>query len=348
MERTEEQNAFDLLRYAAALSVMYLHLTGYTRDVILTHASAIRALRAVVDFFPATVILFSVSGFLAAASLERTGGDVRLFLKKRFFRIYPDLWLSMAVYLVVLALFERSRFDRSILPWILLQGAGFAHTPRCFREFATGSINGPLWYLTVLIQLYILLALVFKRLRAWSKTGQLCLFLVCVLLNPAVQWLTGDGTGIAAKLAERSVFPYAAWFLTGVFFRLWKGYRAGWFRGVFAALLVIYAVLRATGVPDYGYYTGLWTGLCTALLAVMAAYVLPPVRIRPDLTYGMYLYHWLFLNLMIRYGFRGRYHWVTELLGFTLLSVAAAFVFRVGLWKRVGVTGRGSRKPPQY
>ena len=43
-------------------------------------------------FFPGVVILFSMSGFLVSASIERSKNK-KEFFAKRVLRMYPELWV---------------------------------------------------------------------------------------------------------------------------------------------------------------------------------------------------------------------------------------------------------------
>ena len=65
-----KNNAFDLIRYWAAITVMLGHFvwkaTPYVQDDMV-----LRGIGKMSTFFPGVVILFSMSGFLIAASFER-------------------------------------------------------------------------------------------------------------------------------------------------------------------------------------------------------------------------------------------------------------------------------------
>ncbi|WP_026657588.1 acyltransferase family protein [Butyrivibrio sp. AC2005] len=337
----KEKNAFGILRYWAAFCVMCLHFTGYMRIYVPDHAVSIGILRSAIDFYQPTVILFAISGFLISASLERSGLDVKLFMKKRFFRLYPELWLSMAVYLASLFLIIPDKFDISILRWIVTQGIGFAATPSCMQKFATGSINGPLWYITVLLQLYILLFL-FKLVTKNSKSPVLY-GITCFVLslgNIAAFILRDMLSSTGQKLLERCFIPYAVFFFIGAFCQTCSLYNQKYTNLVLAVLLMLHSLIRITRVYDYGYYTGLITGMATAAIAVLAAHVImkeKSVRLletleqkarKTDITYGMYLYHWLFLNLLIHFKLYEKYHWSVCLLGFTAATLLFAYASR--------------------
>ncbi|SEP95240.1 hypothetical protein SAMN02910382_01524 [Butyrivibrio sp. TB] len=126
-----KNNAFGLLRYYAAFCVMYLHFTGYMRTLIPNEFVKITAFRSIVDFYQPTIILFSISGFLISASLERSGLDIKSFVTKRVLRIFPDLWISCLILYTVMTLIFAYVFRLEILSrffvFIMKKGIVFLH-----------------------------------------------------------------------------------------------------------------------------------------------------------------------------------------------------------------------------
>ncbi len=322
-------NSFGLLRYYAVICVMYLHFTGYMRIYVPDKFADISILRSVVDFYQPTVIMFAISGFLISASLERSCQDVKLFLTKRFLRIYPDLWISMIVYMVVLSMIIPEMIDGSVIPWSFVQGIGFACTPPCLKDFSTGSINGSLWFITVLIQLYMMI-LLFKRVTKYSSSVYLhtivCAFLIVV--NYLSLLVSRSAGVINAKIIERCFGPYAIWFFVGVFFQACNLYDNRKIRSCIPLLIVIHAFIRISGLGDVGYYTGIITGIITSILTIMIACSITKFKVKMDVSYGIYLYHWLFLNLMIYYKIYEKIDWLLCLLIYTVSTLLFAYVFR--------------------
>ena len=147
-----QDNAFDLIRYWAAICVMFLHYTGYALHLSAENSSFLHILRWVVSFFPGVVVLFSMSGFLIAASYERSKNRKDFFVK-RILRMYPELWVCTIVNLIVVCIFAYKLLDKSIIIWLVTQIFGIANTPSCLNNFATGSINGALWTIFTEMQL---------------------------------------------------------------------------------------------------------------------------------------------------------------------------------------------------
>lgn len=330
------KNAFGPIRYYAAFCVMYLHFTGYMRTLVPYEFGNITILRSIVDFYQPTIIMFAISGFLISASIERSGLDAKSFIYKRILKIYPDLWISMIVYLIVLIVIISSYFDMSVVKWVLVQGIGFAYTPSCLKSFATGSINGPLWFVTVLLQLYV--AIFLFKLVTKNSTSLILHTVVCGLLmvcNYVSLILCKTMGETASKLLERCFLPYAIWFFVGVFFQTCGLYKKNSVKKIAFILVPLHAFIRISGWGDVGYYTGIITGIITAILTIIIAFSLPKVDCKVDLTYGMYLYHWLFLNIIIHYKIYENLSWISCLLIFTGMTLVFAYVFRWGMLKRL-------------
>ena len=216
-ETAYEKNGFDLLRYAAAFSVMMLHYSSFSMilsDNMPEKAAAFMGwVRRITLLFPGVVILFAMSGFLVSASFERVKTRKEFFLK-RARRIYPELWTCTAVNLVVVCMLVPELLDSGIIFWLVTQFFGIANTPACLKTLPTGSINGALWTVFTEVQLYIVLGLVYPFLQKMKNRYWLAFLSVLAVLNLVCVAAARDIGGIAAKLIERLFVPYASCFLS--------------------------------------------------------------------------------------------------------------------------------------
>ena len=335
MVRKESENFFDYIRYYAAICVMFLHFTGFVGYHMQQYAPVIKILRGISTCFQPTVILLTMSGFLASSSFERGGEVVIPFLKKRIKRIYVDMWLSMAVYVAVLHYVVGDLFDTSMFKWLLIQGVGFANTPDCLKGFATGSLNGTMWFFTVIIQLYVVIAVV-KKLAKGNRSLALwgTLTGIFAVLNLATGFIVPQLSETMQKLVERTFIPYAFWFFVGVLFQTCRLYEKEKLGTAFYVLLAAQVVLHVLPESGLGYYNDFFRGSVTSVLTIVAAYCLPAKRVKLDITYGLYLYHWLFLNLIIYYEIYNKYNLVMNILIFVLGTFICAYVFRIHGRKR--------------
>lgn len=247
------ENGFDLIRYWAAFSVMFLHYTGYALELSSSGRGFLYILRKIVSFFPGVVVLFSLSGFLIAASYERSKFK-RDFFEKRVLRMYPELWVCTIVNLIVVCVLVFNLLDKSIIIWMLTQIFGIANTPSCLDSFATGSINGSLWTIFTEVQLYIVLGFLYnsiKKLTAKKWIGMLIGLAVCNVIFDVIDDSMG---GTVAKIIERFCLTYAVWFFIGVFCYVKREKLIQKLKIAVPYLLFAYIILYFIPVDFPGYY----------------------------------------------------------------------------------------------
>ena len=99
--------------------------------------------------------------------------------------MYPALWVNIVLTMGMLSLLPGvvSGHGKDLLTWAVVQGVGLAYTPSFLQAFAIESINGTLWALMVEIQLYVLVAVVWKRCLAWKDRTWHVLLVLTALLN---------------------------------------------------------------------------------------------------------------------------------------------------------------------
>lgn len=343
MDRNEEyrENGFDLLRYAATLSVMMLHYSSFSMilsdNLPVVGAAFMDKTRHVTQLFPGVVILFVMSGFLVSASFERAKSRKEFFLK-RVLRIYPELWLCTIVNLAVISVLVPELLDRSIIPWLVTQIFGIANTPACLQSLPTGSVNGALWTVFTEVQLYLVLGLLYpflkkRRIRHWAA-----ILFVLAALNLVCGVVAQSAGGVSAKLIERLFIPYALWFFIGVFCFQKRQALLPVLKKVFLPLLVIYLMIGSVKAQLPGYYTNIVTSVMIPVLAIGCGYWLPKIRLKHDFSYGMFLYHWIVLNVMTHFDLLNRLPWYVGLFLFLSGTIAAAVMsWAVCGWCRRGV-----------
>ena len=107
-----------------------------------------------------------MSGFLIWMSIARstTFGQ---YCKKRFWRIFPELWVAVAVEIVaILLLYDHTIEWGKLSLFAVTQSTIFQFwTPDFLREYGCGCPNGSLWTICVLIQFYVIAFYVYKWLR---------------------------------------------------------------------------------------------------------------------------------------------------------------------------------------
>lgn len=326
-----EKNGFDILRYAAAIGVMMLHYSSYT--MILSESLSERAavimseVRRIALLFPGVVILFTMSGFLVSASFERAKTRKEFFLR-RFLRMYPELWICTIANLTVVCVLVPELLDRSIIPWLGTQILGIANTPACLKTFATGSTNGTLWTIFTEVQLYIVLGIAYPFLQKMKNRHWIGFLSVLAALNLVCGMVARDAAGIVAKLIERTFIPYALWFFIGVFCFQRRQKMLPALKITFLPLLIIYLAIEFINIEIPGYYADIVTGILFPFIVIGCGYCLPKIRLKVDLSYGMFLYHWIILNIIVHYDLLNKYPWHVDMTIFIVGTVIIAAISR--------------------
>lgn len=262
-----QDNAFDLIRYWAAICVMFLHYTGYALHLSAENLSFMHILRWVVSFFPGVVVLFSMSGFLIAASYERSKNRKDFFVK-RILRMYPELWVCTIVNLIVVCIFAYKLLDKSIIIWLVTQIFGIANTPSCLNNFATGSINGALWTIFTEMQLYIVLGLSYNWLKKLSLKKWIILLAFLSVCNIGADFVTSTVGGVSVKIIERIFLTYAVWFFIGVFCYVKREQLVPMLKHSIPMLVVIYVFNRCLPINIPGYYANILVGILLPLIVM--------------------------------------------------------------------------------
>ena len=192
MELTGRQNNLNLLRFVAALLVIFSHayvLTGRAPDLIT------RATRGQTTGGQLAVLLFFFYGGLLIMKSVESKRDARAFFAARATRIFPALWivvLSSAFILgPLLTTLPLSRYLTSAGTWkYLLNGLLIpVHAlPGVFEgNPAMSTVNGSLWTLPVEFLCYIM-CFVFHRLGL-SKGKRPLLLLPVAAVAAAAAWM---------------------------------------------------------------------------------------------------------------------------------------------------------------
>ncbi len=313
-------NNFDLLRLFAAIQVVYCHTTFHLE---VTTGIGHPWLRYVINWFPGVPIFFTISGFLISRSWERTV-DWRQYAANRMLRIYPALWVQLAIGIIILvgfgAITPSVVSQRSFYAWLIAQTsfAQFYSAP-FLREFGWRSLNGSLWTIPVELGFYVLLPMIYVGIVNRCRRRQADFALSLLAISSFDYWFhlstSVQTESILAKLQMASPLPHLHMFLVGVLLHrnfeslrpylenrapLWA---AGF--GIFMlslnpwgedllssspiSVLIGRLFLAATAVS----FTFSWRSLSEKLLQ------------GNDISYGVYLYHAIAIHVLDQWGWKG-------------------------------------------
>jgi len=327
------QNNFDLLRLAAALQVVFLH--GVKHLEIPIHDSII----SVISIFPGVPIFFVISGFLISASYERSKGIYSYFWN-RFLRIFPGLWACFLFSLIVLfGFYDPVVGIGKFLIWVFSQlTIGQFYNPEFIRDFGVGVLNGSLWTIPVELQFYLVLPLIYLVFFGHAKRYFLFFFLFAIFLcfnylNNDWEW---DGRGFLGRLYGVSVLPYLYMFLCGILIQRYFDVLSFYLKNKFFYLLFLYLIINLSfsllGLNAEGNSIGPIPFFFLALLSISFAYSfrgrLGNFLRDNDLSYGVYIYHMLFVNIAVHQSFLHSYAILVIII---LMTIGMAFLS----WKLV-------------
>lgn len=254
----------------------------------------------IIALFPGVPIFFAISGYLIAESYHRSE-RLQSFALKRFKRIFPPMWGALAITALSIAILHPIDL-RTFLLWLGAQATiGQNWHPDSLRSYGVGVVNGPLWSVCVEIALYIAIP-VFAILRTkW-------LIAISVMSFAALYIGHANLTGLAFKIAYVTPLMWTGMFLTGTLLYRWqiKPSLVIWFPAFLLVLIASFAfpqapnfLLRATsnslGILNFVALTGL----------VFAIAFSRPIKIKADISYGVYLYHMPVLNAVMVSGVSG-------------------------------------------
>tara|TARA_R110000796_G_scaffold118864_1_gene232722 strand:- start:82329 stop:83444 length:1116 start_codon:yes stop_codon:yes gene_type:complete len=310
------ENNFDLIRLFAALQVAILH--GYEHFGLRGRNGAFDFIvDYILAYFPGVPVFFAMSGFLIFHSFSRNN-NIRRYTKNRFLRLYPGLWVSFIVTLIILICFNQidfeNLFSKSILVWILAQLTFFQfYTADLLRDYGLGNPNGSLWTIVVEIQYYIFVPLMVYLISKMKMVTNHVLFML-IILSFLANFLIGstlNPESLKFKLIAVSLIPYLFYFLLGAlvyvnFSKISKFIEGRAF--VTTLLYILFYLVFSKGLKlfESTYWLNL-IGFLSTILMIWMVFALAFSRKKlskkllegVDISYGLYIYHAIVLNFFI-------------------------------------------------
>lgn len=154
-----KKNSLNTFRLLAAIQVLWGHAFRHLE------INEIPVIGDILDFFPGVPIFFTLSGFLIWHSIGRSC-SFKEYAKKRFLRIYPELWVAVAVEIIVLLVLYKQPINWPQMGLFTLGQATIFQfwTPDFLRGYGCGCPNGALWTISILIQFYFCAYFIYKWL----------------------------------------------------------------------------------------------------------------------------------------------------------------------------------------
>lgn len=337
-------NCLNVIRLIAALQVLfghaYVHLNVEHIMVGVGDSSIdiMLALHWVAQSIPGVPTFFFLSGFLIWDSIGRSSG-FKHYVKKRIFRVFPELWVAVLVEMLSILLFYKKPiiWTKFIL-FGVAQGTLFQFwTPDFLREYGCGVPNGSLWTISVIVQFYLIAWFLYKFFQKKSQKWWLLLFAVSIVLGLIKPIIGIRLPSIIGKLYSQTVFPYLWLFLAGCLISVKYDLIIHTMIKYWWAITLVFVAWRCFVLfdIDIGGY-GVLSSLLPCFSGVGFAYAFPNLNIKNDISYGIYIYHMIIINAMIQIGLTGTGYYILIATAFTLMMayISTITIGKLGLRKK--------------
>lgn len=302
-------NSINTLRHLAAFQVMWGHMIvhlnvnfpvlggGFKLDQIIS---------SVLYFFMGVPLFFFLSGYLIWFSIKRTSNTKEYFIK-RFLRIYPELWFAIIIEIITIIIFYKEKIEWSKLGLFLFSQSTIFQfwTPGFLREYGCGTPNGSLWTICVTVQFYIFIWIIRKFLYRRKLSFWVLSTFLLMMVSAYTEIIEGLIPDIFYKLYCQTIVQYLWIFWLGILVAehvekilpLLKKY---WWLSI-----VVFIVWNIIKIDVYarGYPIFMVTISCLGCLG--GAYAIPKLNIKKDISYALFIYHMIFVNVMISIGWLG-------------------------------------------
>lgn len=316
------KNCLNTFKILAAIQVMYQH------TLIHLHLSMPSWLTSILAFFMGVPIFFMVSGFLMWNSVEKSK-TFKDYAQKRSVRIFPELWLGVLVGLIAVVILIDGPIQWVALAVFAVTQGTIAQfwTPDFLRVYGCGTPNGSLWTMGVTIQFYIVVWFVFRLLhkqKLWKWLVALGGAFVLKLLDPLFASVLPE---ILYKLWGQTIIKWFWLFITGAFIAEYREQILPFLKKTWWLFLIASIIPPSFGFDFDTENYGLVTYLTRVTGLIGLAYCLPKCNVKKDISYGIYIYHMIVVNVMIELGWMGQAYHMLIVLAVTVLLAFGSYYF---------------------
>lgn len=318
-------NCLNLIRIIAAFQVMLGHLIEHLELPIND------TIFCITYFFRGVPIFFTLSGFLMWFSIGKAK-SYKQYLRKRFWRIYPELWMAIFIELIVLIVLYHGWDLKSMMLFILGQGTIFQFwTPDSLRMYGVGTPNGTLWTMSVMIQFYIIVWFFYKIMVSRKLMTWVIGFAISFIISLGINCVTHEviGKELIVKLYDQTFIKYFWLFYIGMFIaefrkQLLPILQKFWYLCLIIAIIFFWIKFDLFS----GYYLGWSVFLVAGLIGF--AYQFPKLDISPDISYGVFLYHMTIVNIFVNFGWIGNWFYTIPII---IVTVILAYTSTITIGK---------------
>ena len=159
--------------------------------------------------------------------------------------------------------------------------------------------------------------------------GWIALITLCAVFNVILSFTDG----FIYDLLGRTIIPYALWFVIGAFLYNYKDKAIPILKEYFWVYTLIflgyYIVNRIHNLHIPGYYCPVIDGLFLPVITVGFAYKFKNIKVKLDLTYEIYLYHWIALNLLVYFNAFEKINWIVCIMIYIVSTLVVSYISNI-------------------
>lgn len=312
----KKDNCFDSLRYIFAFLLIIAHfctLTGQEHLWFVVGGMRVKA-------------FFTITGFLVTYSFLRRNCQIRLYALKRIVRIVPAyvtcVLFCTAIGWMVTAL-PTNEFFSSIqtLKYIIVNLLTLnwiePELPQTFQSNVVPQMNGSLWSMKQEVIFYVLVPFLIMLMRRWGKY---------VIIFPIIF------IGLIIYHYAVIQVQYFMYFFSGMFFLLFFDKVSQYLKITLPLVIIAETMIYAIYVPFLSEFFQSIEPLTFSALIIAISYcckVLRYPRRLENITYGLYLYHFPVIQLLIHYGVKDYSIILCFFLTLVITSILASISWKI-------------------
>lgn len=345
-------NNFDTLRLLAALQVAFNHAV----EIMQTPATPIiKRVLHYSHFFPGVPIFFFISGFLISKSFENNH-KLSEYFQNRVLRLYPGLITAVTLSFIFIAISGyMASTGKGVLDWALLFFGKTTflqfYNPDFMRAYGDGVLNGSLWTITVEIQFYLIIPILYAlfKIKVTKNATLILLILITFFLtiNRLYTYIPEEyHSTIPYKLLHVSFLPWFYMFLIGLFVQKNFAFFHKTFSNKIILALPLYCAIAYFASNNHWHFGNNINPIVFIFLMVTVfsfSYSFSTLTSKilkgNDISYGVYIYHMPVVNFLIYSGYTGK-------LIYSFYALATAIVFALLSWVFIEKTSLQLKKHP--
>lgn len=324
-------NNFNLIRLFAAFQVIITHLH---------HLFAMPEWTKYISLFNGVPIFFTLSGFLIYWSYDNNP-HVRTYFTNRFLRIFPALFCAFITTIILLItlgiLTAKELSSSSFILWIFTQLTFIQEfTPSIVHGFGgSNNPNSALWTISVEMLLYIAIPFIYFCINKLSKKNKIITIIILGIIS-YTQNQTAFISHLINSISDNNYYlilmhpfnqfcSFFFFFCIGIIIYLSKENIIPIIAHKGTYFLIAYIVFSS-----FCYYQGYEPGIYDPHFLELVSHVLLVLCIfsiayskpnftekmigKTDISYGLYIYHFLVINSFYTIGLKGNWLYIFPLL----------------------------------